>query len=59
MDSTGPFSSSILPAWSILTTVAMVIVFVSSFRSRYLSFGGESVERAEERSTGLLGIAEG
>jgi hypothetical protein len=54
-----PRTASILPAWSILTTVAMMIVFVSSFRSRYFSFGGESVERTEERSTGLLGIAEG
>ncbi len=35
-----PRSASILPAWSAVTTVAMMAVFLSAFRARFTGFGG-------------------
>ncbi len=40
-----PRSAAILPVWSVVTTVGAMVVFVSSFKSRYLSLGvQESVD---------------
>ena len=41
-----PRNAAILPAWAVTTTVAVMIVFVSSFKARYLSLG-ESRETAD------------
>ena len=54
-----PRTASILPAWSVITTTGLMVVFLSSFRSRYLSLGDERAARVEETSAGLLGVAEG
>jgi hypothetical protein len=34
-----PRTASILPVWSVVTTTGVMLVFLSSFRARYLSFG--------------------
>jgi hypothetical protein len=38
-----PRSAALLPVWSVVTTVGAMVVFVSSFKSRYLSLGAEEV----------------
>lgn len=43
-----PRSASILPAWSAVTLGALMIVFVSSFRARFLTFGQPEAEAVDD-----------
>jgi hypothetical protein len=54
-----PRSALVLPLWSVVTNLGLMAVFLSSFRSRYLGFGQEGIDVAEERSPAVLGVGEG
>jgi hypothetical protein len=41
-----PRSAAILPVWSVVTGIAVMVTFVSSFKARYLSFGPATLEPA-------------
>jgi hypothetical protein len=42
-----PRTAAILPVWSVVTTTVLMITFVISFKSRYLSFGADGRESAD------------